>query len=235
MSPNISEYDFIEYLKSMEERKGDNPRFLTLQKLNTELGISVSRLREQMEVARAFGFIDVRPKKGIQRLPYTFYPAAHRSLSFALALDLTYFEAFSDLRRHIEAAYWHQAVSKLTADDQKVLRGLIERAWEKLRGTPIQIPQVEHRELHLLIFRRLDNPFVLGILETYWDAYEEVGLNLYADYDYLHEVWGYHEKMVESICSGDSDLGYEALLEHTDLLYHRVDRNSEGENVITYG
>jgi DNA-binding FadR family transcriptional regulator len=218
----------------MEECEGEEPQFLTLKKLNNELGISVSRLREQMEVARAFGFIDVRPKMGIQRLPYTFYPPVYRSFSYALALDPTYFEAFSDLRRHIESAYWRQAVSEISTDDHQVLQALIDTAWEKLHGTPVQIPHVEHRELHLLIFRRLNNPFVLGILEAYWDAYEEVGLNLYADYEYLHEVWGYHEKMVNAICSGDIELGYQALLDHQDLLYHRVERNSEGENVISY-
>jgi DNA-binding FadR family transcriptional regulator len=229
------EYEFIEYLKLMEEYEGEDPQFLTLKKLNNELGISVSRLREQMEVARAFGFIDVRPKVGIQRLPYTFFPSVNRSLSYALALDSTYFEAYSDLRRHIESAYWHQAVSALSEDDHKMLQALIDTAWEKLHGTPIQIPHIEHRELHLLIFRRLNNPFVLGILEAYWDAYEEVGLNLYADYEYLHEVWGYHEKMVKAIYSGEITLGYQALLDHQDLLYHRVERNSAGENIISYG
>lgn len=229
------EYEFIEYLKLMEEYEGEDTQFLTLKKLNNELGISVSRLREQMEVARAFGFIDVRPKVGIQRLPYTFYPSINRSLSYALALDSSYFEAYSDLRRHIESAYWHQAVSALSEDDHRLLQVLIDTAWEKLHGTPIQIPHIEHRELHLLIFRRLNNPFVLGILEAYWDAYEEVGLNLYADYEYLHEVWGYHEKMVEAIHSREIALGYQALLDHQDLLYHRVERNSAGENVISYG
>jgi len=233
MSSNQSAYDFIEYLKSMED-EGEEPCYLTLKKLNEELGISISRLREQMEVARAFGFIDVRPKKGIRRLSYTFSPAVYRSLSYALALNPATFESFSDLRCHIEAAYWHQAVAKLNTDDHKALRSLIDRAWMKLRGTPVQIPQVEHRELHLHIFRRLDNPFVLGLLEAYWDAYEEVGLNLYADYEYLQDVWTYHETMVDAICVGEIESGYNALLEHADLLYHRVDRNSTGDNVITY-
>jgi DNA-binding FadR family transcriptional regulator len=89
--------------------------------------------------------------------------------------------------------------------------------------------------LHLGVFRRLENPFVLGILEAYWDAYEEIGLNLYADYDYLQEVWQYHQKMVAAICAGDIDAGYDALIEHTDMLYHRVDNNSSGESVISYG
>ena len=52
------------------------------------------------------------------------------------------------------------------------LTALVEQAWEKLRGTPIHIPQYEHRQLHLSIYQRLDNPFVSGILEAYWDAYE---------------------------------------------------------------
>ena len=52
---------------------------------------------------------------------------------------------------------------------------LIERALEKLRGTPVQVPHEEHRKLHLMIYSRLDNPFVTGILEAYWDAYEAVG------------------------------------------------------------
>jgi DNA-binding GntR family transcriptional regulator len=61
----------------------------------------------------------------------------------------------------------------------------------------------------------------LGILEAYWEAYEAVGLNVYADYEYLQEVWSYHQKMVDAICRGDFELGYQALVEHKDLLYHR--------------
>ena len=66
-----------------------------------------------------------------------------------------------------------------------------------------------------------ENPFVSGILEAYWEAYEAVGLNLYADYSYLEQVWNYHRQMVDSICNGDFDAGYQALVEHKDMLYHR--------------
>ncbi|MBI3168386.1 MAG: hypothetical protein HYZ22_07910, partial [Chloroflexi bacterium] len=58
--------------------------------------------------------------------------------------------------------------------------------------------------------------------EAYWEAYEAVGLNVFAGgYEYLQEVWQYHQRMVESICSGKFEVGYEALVRHTDLLYHR--------------
>jgi len=77
--------------------------------------------------------------------------------------------------------------------------------------------------LHLLVYSRLDNPFVTGILEAYWDAYESVGLNVFTGgYDYLQAVWKYHEQMVEGICTGNFESGYEALVKHTDLLYHRA-------------
>jgi DNA-binding GntR family transcriptional regulator len=96
-------------------------------------------------------------------------------------------------------------------------------AWEKLRGTPTRVPHEEHRALHLKIYSRLENPFVTGLLEAYWDAYEAVGLNVFAGgFEYLQEVWQYHQQMVESICDGNFEAGYQALIAHTDLLYHRA-------------
>jgi DNA-binding FadR family transcriptional regulator len=195
----------------------------SLSVVSKELGVSVALLREQLEVARAIGLVEVRPRTGIRRLPYSFFPAVRQSLSYALAVDTVYFLAYSDLRIHLEATYWREAASRLTPDDQRELINLVQRAWEKLKGLPIEIPHPEHRQLHLGIYRRLENPFVLGLLEAYWEAYEAVGLNLYTDINYLHEVWQYHEEMVQSICDGDLDRGYTALLQHKDLLFHRPD------------
>jgi DNA-binding GntR family transcriptional regulator len=110
----------------------------------------------------------------------------------------------------------------LNKTDKQELRLLIDRAFEKLSAPIAQVPHEEHRKLHLLIYSRLNNPFVTGILEAYWDAYEAVGLNVYAGgMDYLKEVWGYHAKMVESICNGNYQAGREALIAHIDLLTQR--------------
>jgi DNA-binding FadR family transcriptional regulator len=195
----------------------------SLSEVSKELGVSVALLREQLEVERAIGLVEVRPRTGIRRLPYSFLPAVRQSLSYVLAVDPAYFMAYSDLRIHLEATYWQEAASRLTLADQQELINLVKRAWNKLNGRPIEIPHPEHRQLHLGIYRRLENPFVLGLLEAYWEAYEAVGLNLYTDIDYLHEVWQYHEQMVQAICDGDLDRGYAALLQHKDLLFHRPD------------
>jgi len=59
---------------------------------------------------------------------------------------------------------------------------------------------------------------VVGLLEAYWDAYEAVELNTYADYAYLQAVWRYHERIVDSLCAGDVAEGKRLLIEHMQLL-----------------
>ncbi len=215
--PELSE--FLRYLATHEEVEHGIP---TLKNLSVKLGVSVASLREQLEVARALGLVEVRPRLGTKRRDYSFTPAVRQSLSYALALNDEHFSKYAELRNHVESAFWHQAVRKLTEQDKQELQNLVARAWEKLRGNPIQVPHEEHRNLHLKIYSRLENPFVTGILEAYWEAYESVGLNVFAGgYEYLEEVWHYHQDMVEAICNGNFEAGYQALVKHTDLLYHR--------------
>jgi len=217
VSPEISE--FLRYLASHHEAESSLP---SLNELSRELGISVAGLREQLEVARALGLVEVRPRTGTRRLSYSFAPAVKQSLAYALVLNQSYFKKYSELRNHIETVYWDEAVALLTEDDKRELQNIITRAFDKLRGSPVQVPHEEHRRLHLLIYSRLNNPFVTGLLEAYWEAYESVGLNMYAGgVDYLEEVWGYHKTMVQSICNGNYAAGRKALATHIDLFAHR--------------
>ncbi|MEM7535087.1 MAG: FCD domain-containing protein [Chloroflexota bacterium] len=186
--------------------------------MSQELGISVGKLREQLEIARTLGLIDASPRRGIIRTDYDFLPPVRLSLMAALAIDKRNFDAFSSLRVHLETAYWDEAVELLEESDKQHLRDLIQAAKAKLNQQRVQIPYQEHRELHLTIFRRLKNMFVTGLLEAFWDAYEAVELHTYADYNYLCNVWRYHEQIVNAICSGDTALGKELLIEHMQLL-----------------
>lgn len=224
MSRDQNSSDFMDFLARCGDGEHEVARMPSLNALSEQLEISVSRLREQLEVARALGLVEVKPRTGIKRQAYTFSPAVKQSLFYAINLDRAYFEMYSELRVHVEAAYWYEAVHRLTPEDKTALRGLMSSAWKKLNGDPVEIPQDEHRELHLLIYRRLNNLFVQGILEAYWDAYEVIGLNVYADIEYLIQVWKYHEIMVEAICAGDFETGYQALIDHTDLIFHRPNR-----------
>jgi DNA-binding FadR family transcriptional regulator len=224
---NLNLSPFLEYLAGKNET--DRDRLPSLNEISRELGISIASLREQLEVARMMGLVEVKPKTGLRKLPYSFTPGILNNLNYALAVDNSHFYEYSDLRNHMESAYWYQAVVLLTTEDQTILRVLIKKANQKLKGNPIQIPHPEHRELHLCIYRRLNNPFVTGILEAYWEMYEAEGFGLYADLQYLNRVWNYHEQMVESICSGNFDTGYKAMIDHMDLISHRPASTGVGE------
>lgn len=211
--------EFLRYLISQGFEPGD--RLPSLTDLSDQIGISVGKLREQLEVARALGLVEASPRRGITRTAYSFLPAVRLSLLTALMLDRSYFDDFSGLRVHLETAYWDEAVALLTCEDHAHLRQLVASAQAKLSQQRIQIPSPEHRELHLTIFRRLNNPFVVGLLEAYWDAYEAVELNTYADIYYLQQVWDYHARIVDAIVAGEVALGKQLLVEHMQLLSHR--------------
>jgi DNA-binding FadR family transcriptional regulator len=210
---------FLKYLSSRKDDEGC--RLPSLSELSKTTETSIPILREQLEVARAFGFVEVRPKTGIRKNKYKFAPAVTASLTYALEEKPDLFDSYADLRKHIEAAYFEEAVSLLSVEDINGLVKLVELAKIKLAKTPAEIPYNEHRELHLLMYSRLDNPFVTGLLEAYWQIYEDVGLSRYTDLSYHQRVWNYHAKIVESIQQGDFSISKKALLEHMILIQQR--------------
>jgi len=213
--------DLLNYIVDNRCREGH--QLPSLNDLSDQLGINVGKLREQLEVARSLGLVEVRPRTGIRVKAYDFLPAIRLSLLFALALDKSHFETFTELRNHLEVAFWNEAVEQLTDEDKAYLRTLLDAAWAKLRNIQfIQIPHQEHRQFHLGIFAHLDNPFVMGLLEAYWEAYEAVEMNTYADLKYWQEAWSYHEKILDNIVSGDYEAAKQAFIDHTRLLRHRI-------------
>lgn len=211
--------DFLNYLVTHHVSPGAHLPALT--EISSEMGVSVGKLREQLALARGMGVISVRPRLGIQREPFDFSEAVLPALIFGMATGEAQFTQFSQLRRGIETAFWDEAVVLLTPEDKQHLRRLVAQAWDKLRGDPIHVPNAEHRQLHLAIFRRLNNPFVQGLLTAYWDAYEASELTLFVRYQYWVEVWTYHDRIVEAICGGDFAAGRGLLIEHFSLLPER--------------
>jgi DNA-binding FadR family transcriptional regulator len=215
---------FLSYLAAHVREDAD--RLPTLTELSQEMGISIASVREQLEVARSLKLVEVKPRTGIKPLPFSFSNAIHTILEYAIETEPDMFQAFSDLRKKIESAYWYEVVSMLTTEDIQMLQSLVNSAENKLRGKPVQIPQWEHRMFHNTLFHRLDNPFVIGLLESYWDLYEKVGLDLYVDLQYLSLVWQHHQLIVDALSKGDSAGGYKALIDHMDLLHKRPRNDS---------
>ena len=213
---NHNNSELIQYLVDQGFTPGE--RLPALTELSGELEVSVSKLREQLELARHLGIVSVRPRLGTRREKFDFHPAVLTSLFFGMATGEATFEQFSQLRQTIETNMWDEAVHLLTPEDKAELQKIMSQAWNKLRGHPVHIPNGEHRALHLKIFCRLDNPFVQGLLKAYWDAYDATELTRHADYQYWLDVWNFHQKIVDSIQNEDFANGRRILVEHFELL-----------------
>lgn len=216
MSQNRINSSFLRYLIDNQIMAGDS--LPTLQEISSELGISVGKLREQLEVARHLGLVSVRPRIGMQREPFDFFACVREGMLFALGSGEGSFDQFSQMRQSIEIGLWAEAVTQLTPADIDLLDDTVAQAWAKLSGNPVRIPAKEHRQLHLTIFSRLDNPFVQGILTAYWEAYELNERTRHTEYQYWLDVWGYHERIVKAIRRGSVEESRQLLIEHFALL-----------------
>ncbi len=213
------EASFIEYLLA-RSRMGDK-KLPSIANIAQDLGISTPNIREQIAIARALGLISVQPRTGIRVLPYKFSPSVRKSLYYAVRISRDYFEQFSELRNQIEKAYFMEASSKLLRKDIDALKSIVDKAKKKLDSMPVQIPHDEHKAFHLLIYKRVENIFLNGLLESYWDMYESVGLNTYADLSYLRNVWTYHQEIAQAIAENRLKDAYQFLEDHIELLKDR--------------
>jgi DNA-binding FadR family transcriptional regulator len=204
---------------------GSEAKLPALDELARELGVSRGKLREDLLTAQAYGLVEMRPGDGTYVRPFDFYAAVRPLVLHSVGLGSEQFDRYYRMRAELEVAFWDQAVGSLIAEDVRQLERIQEEAEDKLRGRPVVIPHTQHRQLHLLIFGKLDNTYVRGILEAYWDAYEAVGLHRYFDLDYYERVWATHRQMVEAIEAGEFEQGKTILRQHFTFLEDRMARD----------
>lgn len=220
---NILPYSILQYIidKKLETESGEL-KLPPMGDLARELRVSRGKLREELIVAQAYGVVDMRPGDGTYILPFDFYSAIRTAVLYSIARDQNHFDSLYRLRVQLEIAFWDKAASKLDKEDHDTLLSILEAAESKLTKKRIEIPYSEHRNLHLCFFNKLENEYVLGLLSSFWDSYEAVGLNIYYDYSYHLDMWTRHRAMVEAIIDGRIDESEAILISHFSLLDDRL-------------
>lgn len=186
--------------------------------LSKKLKISVASLREQLEVARIMGFVEVKPRTGIRILPFDFTPTMLISALYAIKVNDNYFDYYRDFRNHLEAAYFLETVGKLTKNEIGRLEVIVRNAEDKINSNPPRLPHPEHREFHALIFTKVDNPFIKSVFNVYWEIYEYLGYAIINDVDYLNRVWHYHHMVLDEIKNNNFNHAFALFLEHKELI-----------------
>ena len=197
----------------------------SISALSSQLGISTASVREQLEVPKELGFVDVRTRTGIQKHDFCLTRPLTLSMSYGLRVDPELFQEYASLRRQLEVAYWYEACALLEKSHIQDLHEIQERADWKINQTPVVMPTLEHRQFHLTIYGPLKNRVLNSVLETYWDLYELSGIHFYRNHEYLESVWSYHRQILDAITSKAYEKGYEALVTHFDLIktYKKAD------------
>ena len=224
MLQGILPYYILQYIidNDLQIGAGEEIKLPPMDQLASELGVSRGKLREEMVVAQAYGVVEMRPGDGTYVRPFDFYTAIRTLVLYGTAYDWKNFDHLYRLRVQLEITFWQEAVQNLTAEDREELEQILEQSEKKLRDAPVEIPHKGHRDFHLLIFSRLDNKFVQGLLKAYWDAYEAVGLHRYFDLSYYEKMWASHRGIAEAISAGEYQRGQEILVEHFTLLENRL-------------
>lgn len=222
---SVIQSDLLRFIIENGYQPGD--QLPTIHEISKILNVSVSKVRESLEIARALGIVDVKPGRGTRVLDYSFGPTVTLSAVYAISQNNSRFAHLGQMRNALEIYFWESAVSCLTTEDIALLHRLIDSAFKKLEDDPIQVPASEHRAFHLTLFKHLENPFVQGVLEAFWEAYEAFGLNLYMELAYHRRVWNYHAQIVEAVEAQDFERGRRLLVEHMNLLQDRADQPKE--------
>lgn len=223
--------DILQYIVDKGFMPGD--KLPTISEISEELGVSVAKTRESLEVARALGIVEIKPGRGTRVAEYSFEPAVTLSVLYSIGMGTTrhFFKYVRQMRNAIEVSFWAEATRKLDSKDIETLQLLVDEAFQMLDQTPIRVPAREHRAFHLGLFSKLGNPFTDGFLMAYWEAYDAFGLNTYADIDYHKKVWTYHNRILQTVRDGETELGRKLLIEHFNLVRHHDDmeRSTEPE------
>ncbi len=190
----------------------------SISELSSRLKISTASVREQLEVPKELGFVDVRTRTGIQKHDFCLTRPLTLSMTYGLRVDPDLFQEYASLRRQLEIAYWYEACALLEKSHIQDLQEIQERAYWKISQTPVVMPTLEHRRFHLIIYHPLNNRVLNSVLETYWDLYEMSGVNYYRNHEYLETVWSYHRQILDAIVSKAYEKGYEALVTHFELM-----------------
>lgn len=214
---NLSQ--FLNYLASIPA--DSDQRIPPLSELSQEIGLSIATLREQMAAARMLGIVEAKPKVGIRKVQFNFKRAIKPALNYAVAAESISFQKFAELRKHLESSYFIEAAQSLSVEDISRLEELIQTAQTKITASPFQIPSDEHRKFHTFIYHRLENPYLDGLLDAFWDIYHLNGFEVYPDLGYIERIWQYHARIVDEIKSRNYAQGLSLLLEHMELVNQR--------------
>jgi DNA-binding FadR family transcriptional regulator len=180
------------------------------QVLAQELNVGRPALREGLRALETLGI--VRGRQGARRVLHSFDLAPLvRHLTTSLAPTPESVHELLEVRRVLEVSFFPHVMSLFTREDIARLRFLADKMTEKAARGEVFLK--EDADFHAALFARIHNRVLTGLLEAFWELFEETSSETTTGSD-LPATARSHAQIVDAIESGDAALAAHQLNSH---------------------
>lgn len=133
--------------------------------LARQLNIGRNSVREAVKSLEVLGILEARPGSGLFVRTFTF-DGIIDNLPYGLLFDVKSVTDIVEVRAHLEYGMVDRVMQEVTAEQLDVLRTILER----MRSTAEagQYAADDDRAFHAALYRNLDNPVLLKVLDIFW-------------------------------------------------------------------
>lgn len=185
-----------------------------------ELGMSRATLREGLKALESLGIIHTRHGEGVFVAHFSFDPIVH-NLPYSIAAQGASLRDLLEVRTALEVGLIARIAQRIGPADVARLRQLAMRMLERnQRGESFA---EEDRAFHATLFQCLGNPFLLSLIDLFWQVFARLSDRLpAADHATEHAIALAHLRVVELMEAGDVPALEQAHRRHFDEISQRL-------------
>lgn len=185
-----------------------------------ELGMSRASLREGLKALESLGIIQTRHGEGVFVAHFSFDPIVH-NLPYSIAAQGSSLRDLLEVRAALEVGMLAQIPARVRPGDIAELRQLALRMLERSeRGESYAR---EDQAFHAALFQCLGNPFLLSLVDLFWQVFSRLADHLPApDRDAQRATAQDHLRVVEMLEAGDVQALERAHRQHFSEISRRL-------------
>jgi DNA-binding FadR family transcriptional regulator len=185
-----------------------------------DLGVGRSSVREAVKALQTLGFIEVRHGDGLYVREYNFDPIVE-TFTYGLRWDPTTLAELLQIRVWLETAVIGDAAKQSSEERLWQLDTILETWAGKVEaGRPYA---EDDHQFHRMLYEALGNTTLIRLLDVFWIAFENVGIEgIKKDLDPVETLHD-HQAILEAVRAGDASLARRRLRWHFSHLQKRID------------
>jgi DNA-binding FadR family transcriptional regulator len=186
--------------------------------LATQLDVGKTSVREALRRLEAHGVVEVRRGKGLFVGTFSFGPLIEQ-LPYGLQADNVPLLQLLQTRRALEEGLISEVAKVITEADLQLLDDLVGKM--RVNADHGRVPAEVDQAFHQALFAPLDNPFVLQLIDVFWNIFRKAADHIVLDL--RRPTAEDHAAIVDALRSGDRTAMTKAVDRHFEDLQRSLD------------